>query len=148
MTTNRAKYSVPSISARAASEFRRKRPQRSTSNEKSSPPAGSMVSRNWNGKSVPSVRAYGALADADAELVGHAHAAVQSIRNIQSDLCGQAHLFPQTPVERRLGNEAPKQTDLAGSPACGVAAARGHRGRGFTTALATSSGASPFFIAS
>src|SRR5687768_12128225 len=42
----------------------------------------------------------------------------------QSDLCGQAHLFPQTPVERRLGNEAPKQTDLAGRPACGVAAVR------------------------
>ena len=33
-------------------------------------------------------------------------------------------MFPQTPVERRLGNEAAKQTDLAGSPACGVAAAR------------------------
>ena len=48
----------------------------------------------------------------------------------QSDLCGQAHLFPETLVERRLGNEAPKQTDLAGSPACGVAAVRVGLGRG------------------
>src|SRR5581483_4453734 len=46
------------------------------------------------------------------------------------DLRGQAHLFPQTPVERRLGNETPKQAHLAGRPACGVAAARIDLGRG------------------
>src|SRR5207249_3722590 len=43
-----------------------------------------------------------ALLEADAETRRSSHATVQSIRNIQSDLCGQAHLFPQTPVERRL----------------------------------------------
>src|SRR5215210_7089530 len=39
-----------------------------------------------------------------------------------SVLCGQAHLFPETPVKCSRGNEAPEQTDLARGPSGGVAA--------------------------
>src|ERR1700732_106009 len=46
----------------------------------------------------------------------------------RSDLCGQAHLFPQTLVKRGCGNEAPKQADLARGPPCGVAAGGGGGG--------------------
>src|ERR687898_1396103 len=38
-----------------------------------------------------------------------------------SDLCRQSHLLPEALVERRRGNEAPEQADLASLPSCGVA---------------------------
>ena len=68
MITKARASSRASSSARAASVARRKRPQRSISKDRSSPPAGVKSSAVWTGDggSWPTMREYGAPPAADS----------------------------------------------------------------------------------